>query len=604
MLKILIRAMKYMTKTERISFLMLLTFRASVAFIDLVSILAIGFLATSVALFVTEGSDPTRSVEIAGFAIEAIDSDNVPVFALIVIALFTSKAIISIELTRRLANFLAKIEARASRDIASSAFGRGLEGMRNHSRDEVLFAALSGSPSAFNALLNSIGSLVAEGFLFIVVLATFMVISPAVAITAMLFFGFIGLVIQFFIGRELEKTSSKVNEQAVISSRSLLDLGEVYKEATILGRQAFFIENLYKSRLASTKGIAYQIVLNGMPRYIVETSLMVGIALFIISQISSGDLVSTAATIGIFLTGGLRLTAALLPLQSALLTIKQAMPAANRAMSFLEGIERLTPLQAVSSYAPKGAKGVSVSVRDVSFAYGNSTPAVNDVSLEISAGSQVAFIGLSGAGKSTLADLILGLLEPNSGEVTLDGNRPSHLIAQNPGLLGYVPQKPGMVSGTIADNILLGIDPSVVDQNQLLKAIDLANLSNLIDSLPDGIHTQMGKHRDQFSGGQLQRIGLARALYTKPRLLIMDEATSALDAESEHEINLGLDRMRGEVTVVLIAHRLNTVQRSDMVHLITNGELEDSGSFHELLKRNPKVQNLAMLMAIDREGDA
>jgi ABC-type multidrug transport system fused ATPase/permease subunit len=156
-----------------------------------------------------------------------------------------------------------------------------------------------------------------------------------------------------------------------------------------------------------------------------------------------------------------------------------------------------------------------------------------------------------------------------------------------------------MVSGTIAENIALGIYSKDVDKELLDKAISLAHLKDLVESLPNGVDTNLGKRKDELSGGQLQRIGLARALYAQPKLLIMDEATSALDAESEDEINKALDEMRGQVTVILIAHRLNTVQRSDIVFLMEEGKVTASGTFPELLKSNGKVQSLAKLMAIE-----
>jgi ATP-binding cassette subfamily C protein len=243
---------------------------------------------------------------------------------------------------------------------------------------------------------------------------------------------------------------------------------------------------------------------------------------------------------------------------------------------------------------------IGVSVKDLDFSFkGMETNTLSQVSLEISPGKQAAFIGLSGAGKSTLADLLLGLLEPTKGKIFLGETNPVDLILANPGLLGYVPQKPGMISGTIAENIALGHPIEDVDNLRLRNAISDAHLSDLIESLPDGVMTNIGKGKDQLSGGQLQRIGLARALYTQPKLLLMDEATSALDAESENEINRALDEMRGRVTVILIAHRLNTIQRSDIVYLLNNGRIEASGTFSELLRSNATVQKLAELMAIE-----
>ena len=167
--------------------------------------------------------------------------------------------------------------------------------------------------------------------------------------------------------------------------------------------------------------------------------------------------------------------------------------------------------------------------------------------------------------------------------------------------VSYVPQRPGIVSGTILENVALGEDSSQVSRGRAAEALRLAHLSDLIGGLSEGIDTQLGKLQDGLSGGQMQRLGLARALYTNPSLLVMDEATSALDAESEAEIQTALNDMRGKVTVVLIAHRLNTIQHADKVLLVEGGQLSDSGTFKELIVRNPSVGRVVDLMRIERD---
>jgi ATP-binding cassette subfamily C protein len=588
-----------MLPAEKVRFYVLVILRALSSLLDLAGILAIGFLATSVALFLTEGSDPNRVIEIGNFELVAVNAQTLPLLSGSILILFIAKALISIFLALALARFLARVEARASRDIARSAFLNGLDRVRLHSRDEVLFASLAGSPSAFNGMLNAVGVVASEGFLFALVIISFAVINPTAALGAILYFGLIGFIIQKYIGRKLEKTSQEINRQAINSSSSLLDLGEVYRESSILGRSEFFITRLYESRLKSAGNTALQIVLATLPRYLIETSLLIALAVFILLQSLSGDLASSAATIGIFLSGGLRLTAALLPLQGAILALRQAVPAAQRAFDILffpslqaQEDDTFEPPQIQSSPLP-------VRLRDVYFSYADRGEiAIPSISLTIPAGAQVAFIGLSGAGKSTVADLILGLLTPTSGEVLVGGQKPSLLIRTHPGLLSYVPQRPGLVSGTIVENIALGIDRELVNQDLLRKAISDSHLSEFIDSLPQGLDTDLGKRRDALSGGQIQRIGLARALYSQPRLIIMDEATSSLDAESENEISLVLNEMRGKVTVILIAHRLNSIQNADTVYYLEEGVIKASGSFSELVQSNDTVRNLADLMAI------
>jgi ATP-binding cassette subfamily C protein len=156
-----------------------------------------------------------------------------------------------------------------------------------------------------------------------------------------------------------------------------------------------------------------------------------------------------------------------------------------------------------------------------------------------------------------------------------------------------------MVSGTILENVALGEEIKAVDRAEVVSALEAAHLGNLILDLPQGIDTPLGKLKDSLSGGQMQRLGLARAIYSKPSLLVMDEATSALDAESEAEIQKTLEDMRGKVTVVVIAHRLNTIQHADKVVLLHDGKVQDSGTFKELIARNPSVEKGVELMKIE-----
>jgi ATP-binding cassette subfamily C protein len=416
---------------------------------------------------------------------------------------------------------------------------------------------------------------------------------------ALVYFGFVAGVIQFAIGTKMQSVSIKFAKGSIDSYEAIGDLSEVMREATVLGKKSHFFDKIFAARSKTAASLAIQQTLNGMPRYIVETALLIAIAAFVLAQSVAGDLISAAATVGVFLSGGLRLTASLLPLQSALLTIKQAIPQASKALDLLF-ISNSTSPESKPQQQSTEAGPVSVQLNQVSFLYPGATQStLHEVTLEIESGHQIALIGPSGSGKSTIADLITGLLEPNNGQVLINGKPPTATIIDSPGRIGYVPQKPGIVSGTILENIALGVKENEVDSNLLEQAISDAHLSDVIHQLPDGIHTDLGKRRDELSGGQLQRIGLARALYTKPGLLVMDEATSALDADSENEINKALDEMRGRVTVVLIAHRLNTVQRSDRVFLIEGGKISASGEFSELLRSNSTVQALAKLMSID-----
>jgi ATP-binding cassette subfamily C protein len=193
-----------------------------------------------------------------------------------------------------------------------------------------------------------------------------------------------------------------------------------------------------------------------------------------------------------------------------------------------------------------------------------------------------------------------GVLSPSEGYVHLScPSKPKLVFAD--ASIGYVPQSPGLVVGTVIENVALGLAAGEADEDRVMEAIKSAHLEDVVSELPSGVYTELGKYQEGFSGGQVQRLGLARALYSKPGLLVMDEATSALDAVSESEISKALEKMRGSVTVVLIAHRLNTVQHADKVFLIESGRVVDSGTFQELVTRNPSVERLVNLMRVDKD---
>jgi ABC-type multidrug transport system fused ATPase/permease subunit len=605
-------SLAFMMPQERSKWFFLTGLRALLSLLDLAGILAIGFVVTSTAIFLTSGSDPNRVVEFAGVQIPAVNAQTLPWVSAGVLLLFLTKALFSIVLTKRAAFFVAKIEAKSARKIAEISFGGDLGDARKRSREEMMYAIQGGSPSAFNALLNAVNALATEAVLFLVICLGFLFVDPWATLAAVLYFALIAFVMQYFVGSLMTKAGQIAAESAVEANTAISDLLSVFRELLVLGKRGKYIEGIYKARADAANSSANQYYLSGMPRYIIEAALLVGVALFVLAQALAGDIVKSAATIGVFLSGGFRLIAALLPLQNALLTINSVLPSARTAHEILAldkargrnaqlkktpKVETPEPHERFESNSPIG-----IVLRDVSFSYPDADHlALKNASFEVEPGTQVALMGPSGAGKSTIADLLCAVLTPTSGTIIRSDSTNGADGFEELGRVSYVPQRPGLVSGTILDNVALAESKDEANREQALEALKLANLSDLISELPDGLDTALGKLQDGLSGGQMQRLGLARALYTKPGLLVMDEATSALDAESEAEIQKALNSMRGKVTVVLIAHRLNTIQHADNVILVEDGLVKDSGTFKELVARNPSVERVVDLMKVEKD---
>jgi ABC-type bacteriocin/lantibiotic exporter with double-glycine peptidase domain len=225
-------------------------------------------------------------------------------------------------------------------------------------------------------------------------------------------------------------------------------------------------------------------------------------------------------------------------------------------------------------------------------------PAILDFSLQINPGQVVALVGPSGAGKTTIVDVLLGVISPDIGSVKISGLDPIVAESKWPGALAYVPQDIVITNGTIRENIGMGYPPKNIDDDLVWDALKIAQLDQHVRGLPQGLDTVLGDRGSGLSGGQKQRLGIARALFTKPRLLVLDEATSALDGETEASVSDAIQQLKGGVTVVLIAHRLSTVREADLLVYINNGNLVASGSFQEVRDLVPDFDYQAGLMGL------
>jgi ABC-type multidrug transport system fused ATPase/permease subunit len=207
-------------------------------------------------------------------------------------------------------------------------------------------------------------------------------------------------------------------------------------------------------------------------------------------------------------------------------------------------------------------------------------------------------VGPSGAGKTSLVDVLLGVLTQNSGSVLISGKHPLETIAKWPGAIAYVPQDVAMSAGTIKDNITLGFPDNSEDMELISSALRMAQLTNFVTALPQGLETQVGERGTKLSGGQRQRLGIARAMFTKPKLLVLDEATSALDGQTESDISTAILELKGKTTIVMIAHRLSTVRFADLVIYIDSGKISAMGTFDEVRSQVPDFEKQAQLMGL------
>lgn len=589
---------------QKIGFIALVASRMLVHFLDVLGLAAVGLLGSMVATGFRDGG----TTEFFGFEVTEVTRDSVLVVVAAVAGFFLLKSALASVLLRLTTVFLAQVEAQSARDVAQFLFSGTLEQLRQFSRGDIQWAVSQSSHTAFSALLFAASALFAESALFVAIFVVFIVVDAPTALLVTAYFLALLASFQLLVNRRLKRVGEKLSSNSVGVVDTVNDLTDAYKELSVLSRKGFFLTRFGEYRTRYSMEQALQRFLLGLPRFFVEAALMVGILALVTWQFRQGSLEDGLVTVGIFLTGGVRMMAALLPLQNALADIRTLGPQAARAHEIIRKARR-TPekrsdqnlLGSTSHQGPvkDGHTGIHVQVSDVSFRYENSNvDTLQGISLDIRPGAFVALVGPSGSGKTTLADLILGLHSNFVGDVSFDGMPAQELRGLQPGVVGYVPQRPGLVSGTLVDNIALGIPADEVNESEVSAALDMAELASFVNQLPRGIHSELGKQSESLSGGQVQRIGLARALYHRPRLLVLDEATSALDAETEATISKTIRKLLKNTTVIVIAHRLSTIQDADRVFVVRDGRITAQGTFPEVRKLDPGVERYVQLMRI------
>ena len=369
------------------------------------------------------------------------------------------------------------------------------------------------------------------------------------------------------------------------------------KDVLLLGRDADFIGRFNKTGniLAYSLGTTNAII--QIPRYLVELIAFGSIILLILYLMVSyeANLGIILPILSIYAVGAIKLLPAFQQIYGSIGVIKANLAAFDSIRDDLNNSFRVEPKKQIIEKKYLNPKQ-QISLENIAFTYPNKEePTLNQLSMTIPANSVIGVVGPSGAGKSTLIDIFLGLIEPQEGQLIVD-----HTIINGQNLrswqnsIGFVAQSIFLSEGTIAENIAFGISHDQIDLEQVQKVIKLAYLDEFIQTLNDGIDTRVGERGVQLSGGQRQRIGIARALYHKAEVIVFDEATSSLDGVAEKMIMDAIHDFSGQKTIILIAHRLKTVQKCDKIFFINNGKVDDQGTYQELLENNEHFKNMAM----------
>jgi ATP-binding cassette, subfamily B, bacterial PglK len=354
------------------------------------------------------------------------------------------------------------------------------------------------------------------------------------------------------------------------------------KDVKLLGRESDFLAQFRSHNVKSSRAMKLQSTLQNFPRLLFELLAVTGLAILVMSMLSQGrDMTSIIPTLGLFAAAAFRLMPSVNRVLSSVQTLRYSLPAVNTLFNEI----KLTSPDPISQQTGRSEILISkLSLTNIKYQYsGAAFPALDSISIKIQKGESVGFIGSSGSGKSTLIDVILGLLTPSAGHVDVDGHDIQLNLRQWQDQIGYVPQSIYLTDDTLRRNIAFGLPDEKIDDIAVKHAIDAAQLVEYVSSLPSGMETIVGERGVRLSGGQRQRIGIARALYHDPDVLVLDEATSALDSVTEIGIMQAVMALRGKKTIIIVAHRLSTIEHCDRLYRLDKGKVIEEGTPSEII---------------------
>jgi ABC-type multidrug transport system fused ATPase/permease subunit len=572
-------------------------------FLDLFGIAMIGILGALAITGVQSGepgnrvSTALRLMQIESFSFQT----QVAILALLAGVLLTGRTLLSIYFTKRILYFLSLRAASISSNLVSNLLRESLLKVKKRTTQQILYSVTVGVNSLVLGVIAVAVSLITDIAVLIVIALGLFYVDPFIAVSSFLFFAAIGFTLYYVMNIRAVSLGERNAILTIASNQKINEVFSSYRELIVRNRRSYYAQEIGHQRVLLARTQAETTFMPNYSKYIFEIAVVVGAILISASQFILHDAGRAIGTLAVFLAAGTRVAPAILRIQQGAVNIKGNMGSAQPTLDLLDELGELYEVEFGEDKIDFVHENFTskIQMKKVVLTYpGNPTPTIDQVSLEIDGSKIVAIVGPSGAGKTTLVDVLLGVLKPDSGEVIVSGVPSSESISKWPGAISYVPQDVLIVDGTIRHNIALGFPPSTLNEEQIMFAIENSALGEYVKSLPKGIDTEVGEAGAKLSGGQKQRLGIARALYTNPKLLVLDEATSALDGETESLVTESIQKLRGKVTVVMIAHRLSTVRNADVVIYMQSGKVQAVGTFEEVRREIPNFDHQANLMGL------
>ena len=600
---ILYRSLIVLPKSDHRKIPLLVALLIMLALIDLLAVSLIGVIA-ALSISGIQSTDPNSRITDFLEVVNMRDlglQNQVAILGLLAATLLISRTIASVVITRRTLFFLSNRGAAIASDIFAKLTSQSLLQIRTLSTQEIIYAITSGTSAIALGVIGAFLATFADAVITVVIISGLFFLNPIMALSMLVFFVFTAGILYKLTSGHAHSLGALQASQSVAVNETVTEVLSSYRELMAKNRREYFSRKLAQNRYEFADVLARIQFLPNVSKYIIEVMIVLGVFAICTYEFVAQDANSAIAVLSVFLASATRIAPAIMRIQQGATSIKGAAGGAERTLDILEALHEIDILNKTSDlprfdhmdFVP------SVSLENIAFSYpGSNKPTLLNVNLAINPGDLVAIVGPSGAGKTTLIDVILGVITPDVGSVKISDLSPLQTISKWPGSISYVPQDILITNGTVAENIAFGFPIESVPKERISDALIFAELESFVDSLPLKAESQVGERGTKISGGQRQRLGIARAFLTRPKLLVLDEATSTLDAQTEKAISDSINRLRGSITLIIIAHRLSTVSDADLVVYMDNGLIRAVGSLEEVRRLVPDFDLQAKLMGL------
>lgn len=524
---------------------------------------------------------------------------QVALLAISATTIFISKSILSYRITRMTVLYLSELSAGLSKEVLNTLSFTNLNNINSASTQDKLYSVTMGTYYLTIGIIAPAGVILSDIVLMGLLLTILILANFVLALSLVFFFGFVGLIIY----KKLSNRSFSIGTRlARLEVESNIQILEGFKFSRDFALRNSKVEQIDKVALVRREIALNQGKLSLLPnvtKYIIESSILVAALIVAAIQFLFLDASGAFASLALFLAAGSRIAPAALRIQHALMSVRLSTPGAMKAINLIEPRNNAASEENFLMHKYLGDESspdlnlrgaVEVSFSQVTYREPeNDREILNGIDFTAHPNSISVIIGPTGAGKSTILDLAMGVLQVSNGKVSISNLHPKEFIARSPNLVRYVPQNVEIRNDTLRDNIIFGSNFKEADQQRLLEVLKITKLTSVVSNLPNGIQTMIGDGGQILSGGEIQRIGIARAIFDQPKLLLLDEVTSSLDRETENLILEMISDLKEKITIIMIAHRVSNMEIADQIVYIKNGRMADKGNLSAIRARNPDL---------------